>query len=203
MSLEKFQEKIGVTPDGSFGPKTLKAAMKHLKLTPEQAAHFFGQTAHETGNFAVFSENLNYSATGLKKTFGKYFTDTLAEEYARQPHKIASRVYGGRMGNGDEASMEGYKFIGRGALQLTGKNNYKLFADFVKNPEILKTPQLVATDYAFESAMFFFNQNKLWDIANKGVTNSTILAMTKRINGGKNGLAHRVSLTNRYYSWLK
>jgi putative chitinase len=203
MSLIKLQEKIGVKADGSFGPATLKAAMAYFKMTPERAAHFFGQTAHETGGYALFSENLNYSADGLKKIFGKYFkTDAIANEYARQPHKIGARAYADRMGNGNEASGEGFKFRGRGALQTTGKLNYQAFADSIKKPEIMITPELVATDYAFEAALFFFDKNKLWAIADKGVTTDTILAMTLRINGGKNGLEDRLSLTQRYYSWL-
>lgn len=202
MSLIKLQEKIGVTPDGSFGPKTLKAAMAHFKLTPERAAHFFGQISHETGGFQSFIENLNYSATGLLKTFPKYFTKDNVDDYARQPVKIASRVYGNRMGNGNEASREGWTYRGRGAIQLTGKDNYKLFSDSIKKPEIMTKPDLVATDFAFESAMFFFNRNKLWVICDRGVDDKTITALTRRINGGTKGLADRLSLTKRYYTWL-
>lgn len=201
-ALQKLQEKIGVEPDGSFGPATLKAAMKYYKMTPERAAHFFGQTAHETGGYAVFVENLNYSATGLQNIFKKYFPGNLAELYARQPVKIASRVYGSRMGNGDEKSGEGFFFRGRGALQTTGKEGYQAFSDSISKPEIMVTPDLVAVDYAFESALFFFNKNKLWSICDKGVTDATILAITKKINGGTNGLEDRASLTKRYYSWL-
>jgi len=202
MSLKKLQEKIGANPDGAFGPNTLKMAMEYFKLTPEAAAHFFGQTAHETGSFRHFSENLNYSAKGLQNTFGKYFPDDLEESYARQPIKIASRVYANRIGNGDEASLDGWKFRGRGALQTTGKNNYLEFSQYIKNPEILTNPDLVFSDYAFEAAIFFFERNKLWVIADKGVSNQTILALTKKINGGTNGLKDRISLTNRYYSWF-
>lgn len=200
--LQKLQQKIGATPDGSFGPNTLRKAMEYFKMTPERAAHFFAQTAHETGGFKVFSENLNYSATGLQNTFGKYFPGNLEESYARQPIKIASRVYADRMGNGNEASKEGWTFRGRGALQTTGKSNYQALSDFLKKPEIMTNPDLVATDYAFESAMFFFDKNKLWGICDKGVTDATILSLTKRINGGTNGLEERASLTKRYYKWL-
>ena len=203
MSLKKLQEKIGVKPDGQFGPGTLKAAAAYYKMTPERAAHFFGQTAHETGNYAAFTENLNYSADGLKKIFPKYFPNNLAESYARQPEKIASRVYANRMGNGNEASMEGFLFRGRGALQTTGKSNYKALSEYLKKPEVLTNPDLVANDFAFESALFFFETNKLWTIADKGVNSETILAMTKRINGGTNGLDHRTELTNKFYGWLK
>jgi putative chitinase len=203
MSLKSLQEKIGVTADGSFGPGTKKAAMAFYKLTPTRAAHFFAQTAHETGEYKLFSENLNYSASGLQGTFGKYFPGTLEESYARNPEKIANRVYADRMGNGNEASKDGWTFRGRGALQLTGKSNYKAFSDYLKKPEIMQNPDLVATDFAFESAMFFFDNNKLWSICDKGVSDATILSLTKRINGGTNGLSERNSLTKRYYSWLK
>jgi putative chitinase len=203
MSLKKLQEKIGVTPDGSFGPNTLKKAMEYYKMTPERAAHFFAQTAHETGEFKLFSENLNYSAKGLQTTFGKYFPGNLEESYARQPEKIASRVYADRMGNGNEASKEGWTFRGRGALQLTGKSNYKAFSDYLKKPEVMTNPDLVANDYAFESAIYFFDKNKLWDICDKGVNDASILSLTKRINGGTNGLDHRSALTKKYYEWLK
>ena len=202
MSLIKLQEKIGVKTDGSFGPATLKAAMTYFKMTPERAAHFFGQTAHETGGYVAFIENLNYSAKGLVGTFGKYFNATTAEQYARQPVKIASKVYADRMGNGNEASQEGWLFRGRGALQTTGKGNYKAFSEHLGNPEILTNPDLVANEFSFESAIFFFDKNKLWNIADKGVNDATILAITKRINGGTNGLKDRILLTKRYYSWL-
>lgn len=204
MSLTNFQSKIGVKPDGSFGPATLKAAMSYLKLTPEQASHFFAQTAHETGNFKIFTENLNYSTQGLMVTFKKYFpTQEIAAQYSRNPVKIANKVYADRMGNGKEYSGDGYKFRGRGALQLTGKANYQSFSDFLKNPSIMFNPDLVATEFAFDSAIFFFEKNKLWNICNKGVTKETILELTKRVNGGVNGLIDREEKTFKFYSWLK
>ena len=203
MSLKSLQEKIGVTADGAFGPGTMKKAMEFYKLTPVRAAHFFAQTAHETGGFKAFAENLNYSADGLKGIFEKYFPGTLAESYARQPEKIANRVYASRMGNGNEASGDGYKFRGRGALQLTGKDNYKAFSDYLKKPEIMTNPDLVATTYSFESAMFFFDKNKLWSICDQGVNDASILALTKKINGGVNGLADRSEKTKKYYQYVK
>jgi len=203
MSLKNLQSKIGVTADGAFGPGTLKAAMAYYKMTPERAAHFFAQTAHETGGFKAFSENLNYSADGLQKIFGKYCPGLLEEQYARNPEKIANRVYADRMGNGNEASGDGWKYRGRGALQLTGKSNYKAFSDYLKNPLIMEQPDMVAGELAFESAMFFFDKNKLWDICDKGVTKETILALTKRINGGTHGLADREEKTFKYYGYLK
>jgi putative chitinase len=203
MSLKSLQERAGVTADGAFGPGTLKAAMGLLKLTPVRAAHFFAQTAHETGGFKAFSENLNYSAQGLQGIFGKYFPGTLEESYARNPEKIANRVYADRMGNGNEASGDGWKYRGRGALQLTGKANYEAFAKYLGKPEIVTNPDLVATTYAFESALFFFDKNKLWDICDKGVSKDTILALTKRINGGTHGLADREEKTFKYYGFVK
>lgn len=203
MSLISLQTKLGIPADGAFGPGTMKAAMAFYKMTPERAAHFFAQTAHESGGFKAFSENLNYSAQGLQGIFGKYFPGNLEESYARKPEKIANRVYASRMGNGDEASGDGWKYRGRGALQLTGKSNYQAFADYLKNPEIMSNPDLVSTEFAFESAIFFFDKNSLWSICDKGVNKDSILALTKRINGGTHGLADREEKTFKYYTYVK
>jgi len=203
MSLKSLQERAGVAADGAFGPGTMKAGMTLLKLTPIRAAHFFAQTAHETGGFKAFSENLNYSASGLQGIFGKYFPGTLEESYARQPEKIANRVYASRMGNGDEASGDGWKYRGRGALQLTGKANYEAFAKYLGNNEVLENPDLVATKFAFESAMFFFERNKLWTICDQGINDAAILALTKRINGGTHGLEDRKAKTYKYHQFVK
>jgi len=203
MSLKSLQERAGVAADGAFGPGTMKAGMALLKLSPIRAAHFFAQTSHETGGFKAFSENLNYSAQGLQGIFGKYFPGTLEESYARQPEKIANRVYADRMGNGNEASGDGWKFRGRGALQLTGKANYEAFAKYLGNNEVMENPDLVATKYSFESAMFFFERNKLWAICDKGINDAAILALTKRINGGTHGLEDRKAKTYKYYEYVK
>ena len=205
MSLKSLQEKAGVGADGLFGPGTMKASMAFYKLTPVRAAHFFAQTAHETGNFKAFSENLNYSADGLNKIFPKYFKNAGrdANAYHRNPEKIVNIVYASRMGNGNEASGEGWKFRGRGALQLTGKDNYAAFAKYLNKPEIMTNPDLVATTYSFESAMFFFDKNKLWDICDKGINDAAILALTKRINGGTHGLDDRNQKTKKYYEYVK
>jgi putative chitinase len=203
MSLVDLQKKIGVTADGAFGPGTLKAAAAYYKLSPNRAAHFFAQTAHESGNFKAFSENLNYGAKGLRGIFRKYFpTDALAKAYERKPAKIANRVYGNRMGNGDEASGEGFAFRGRGALQLTGKFNYSEFAKYVNRPDVMTNPDLVATELAFESALWFFDKNKLWSICDQGINDAAILALTKRINGGTHGLDDRKLKTKKYATWL-
>jgi putative chitinase len=198
-AIVALQKKCGTTPDGAWGPGTLKAAMNFYNMTPVRAAHFFAQTAHESGNFKAFSENLNYGAKGLRGIFGKYFpTDALASQYERKPEKIANKVYGGRMGNGPEASGDGWKFRGRGALQLTGKDNYQAFSTYLGKPEIMTNPDLVANMYAFESAVFFFEKNKLWAICDQGVNEAAILALTKRINGGTHGLDDRREKTKKY-----
>lgn len=205
MSLIELQKKIGVTADGAFGPGTLKAAMAYYKLSPRRAAHFFAQTAHESGNFKAFSENLNYGAKGLRSIFRKYFpTDAMARSYERQPKKIANRVYANRMGNGDEASGDGWKFRGRGALQLTGKANYQAFATYVGRQDVMDNPDLVAGELCFESALWFFDKNKLWAICDQGVNDAAIHQLSSRINGSKNphGLADRNAKTKKFYSWF-
>lgn len=199
MSMKYLQEKVGVTADGVFGPGTLKAAMAHYKMTQLHAAHFFAQCAHESGGFKTFNENLNYSAKGLQVTFKKYFPDAAtAAKYERKPEMIANRVYANRMGNGDEKSGDGWKYRGRGAIQLTGKDNYLAFSKYIGDPEVMTNPDVVATKYSFESAMFFFKTNSLWAICDKGVDDATILALTKRINGGTHGLNDRKDKTKKY-----
>jgi putative chitinase len=203
MSLTKLQEKIGVTADGAFGPGTLKAAAAHYKLNKNRAAHFFAQCAHESGNWKATSENLNYGAKGLRGIFGKYFpTDALAKAYERQPAKIANRVYANRMGNGPESSGMGFKFRGRGFLQLTGHDNFKAFSDYIGRPDVMDNPDLVAGELAIESALWFFDRNKLWSICDQGINDAAILQLTKRINGGTHGLDDRKLKTKKYAAWL-
>jgi putative chitinase len=164
-------------------------------------AHFLAQCGHESGGFKAVSENLNYSASGLKNIFTKYFPGNLSESYARQPQKIASRVYGGRMGNGSEETGDGFKFRGRGYIQLTGKNNYINFAKFI-GEDTVNNPDLVATKYPLASAAFFFDSNKLWSICDRGADTATVTAVTKRVNGGTIGLADRIKHFNEYYKLL-
>jgi putative chitinase len=203
MSMIELQKKIGVTADGAFGPGTFKTAAAFYKLSPARAAHFFAQTAHESGGFKTFSETLNYGAKGLRGIFGKYFpSDALARAYERQPQKIANRVYATRMGNGDEASGDGWKFRGRGALQLTGKFNYSEFAKYVNRPDVMDNPDIVATELAFESALWFFDKNKLWSICDQGINDAAIVALTRRINGGQHGIEDRKLKTKKYAAWL-
>ena len=164
-------------------------------------AHFLAQCAHESGNFVAKVENLNYSSDGLKKIFGKYFPGNLSESYKRQPEKIASRVYGGRMGNGDESTKEGFKFRGRGYIQLTGKNNYSNFSKFI-NEDCVDNPDLVATKYPLTSAAFFFDKNGLWSICDQGGSDEVVKKVTKRVNGGYNGLDDRLVKFKKYLSLL-
>lgn len=164
-------------------------------------SHFLAQCGHESGGFKAVSENLNYSADGLKKIFGKYFPgDTSA--YARNPEKIASKVYANRMGNGDESSKEGFKFRGRGYIQLTGKSNYQGFTKFI-GEDCVANPDLVATKYPLASAAFFFDSNKLWSICDKGADDATVTSVTKRVNGGTIGLADRIKHFKEFYNLLK
>ena len=164
-------------------------------------AHFLAQCGHESGGFKAVSENVNYSADGLKKIFPKYFPGNLSESYARNPEKIASRVYASRMGNGDESTKEGFKFRGRGFLQTTGKNNYTQFSKFI-GEDCVSNPDLVATKYPLASAAFFFEVNKLWSICDEGADDKTITKLTKRINGGTIGLGHRLSEFRKFYKLL-
>lgn len=165
-------------------------------------AHFLSQCGHESGGWKAVRENLNYSAKGLQGIFKKYFpTSTLALAYERQPEKIANRVYANRMGNGDEHSGDGYKYRGRGYIQLTGKDNYKKF-DATVPEDITNNPDLVATQYPLASAAFFFNSNKLWSICDQGATPTVVTAVTKRVNGGTIGLQDRIKHFNEYYKLL-
>ena len=198
LNIEKLK---GTIPDTVIA-QIAETAKKFNITNNLRLAHFLAQCAHESGNFKAVSENLNYSADGLKKTFGKYFPGTLAESYAKQPEKIASRVYGGRMGNGDETTKEGYKFRGRGYIQLTGKANYVSFTKFI-GEDCVTTPDLVTNKYPLASAAFFFDSNKLWSICDLGSSDDVVTKVTKRVNGGTHGLEDRLTKFKKYYSLLK
>lgn len=171
--------------------------------TPLRLAHFLAQAGHESGGFKAVNENLNYGAKGLLGIFKKYFpTEEKAKLYERKPEKIANLVYGSRMGNGPEASGEGYKFRGRGYIQLTGKDNYKAF-DAVVAESIVDNPDLVATKYPLLSAAWFFHKNGLHKIADQGATDAVVTSVTKRVNGGTIGLADRIKHFKEYYDLLK
>jgi putative chitinase len=194
MDVSKLKGKL---PDNVYDE--IQSVMNVFSInTPNRLSHFLGQCAHESGNFKFTSENLNYSTKGLIATFPKYFKQPgLAEAYARNPERIASRVYADRMGNGAEGTSDGWKFRGRGYIQLTGKSNYSTFDKFV-NEDVMSNPNLVATKYPLLSAGWFFHKNKLNLISDKGLTEPVMLELTKRINGGTNGLQDRIKYTIKF-----
>jgi len=170
--------------------------------TPLRVAHFLAQCGHESGGFRVTNENLNYSAKGLNGIFKKYFpTEAAAAAYARNPQKIANKVYSNRMGNGTEASGDGYKFRGRGYIQLTGRDNYTAFGKSI-GIDIPSNPDSVATTYALASAAWFFSKNGLHKIADEGVSDVVVTKITKRVNGGTIGLPDRIKHFKEYYHLL-
>lgn len=172
-----------------FIPSISTVLPKYGIDTPLRKTHFLAQVAHESGGLQFTEENLNYSVQGLLSVFKKYFPTTdIANQYARQPKKIANRVYANRMGNGNEASGDGYKYRGRGLIQLTGKVNYQKCSDdtgidIVSNPDLLLQPE-----WALTSACWFWQKNKL----NKYADQDDVIMVTKIINGGTHGLNDRL-----------
>jgi putative chitinase len=172
--------------------------------TPLRLAHFLAQCGHESAGFKAVVENLNYGAKGLQSIFKKYFpTEAKALEYERKPEKIANLVYANRMSNGDEKSGDGFKFRGRGYIQLTGRANYTAFNRFVDNDDVVANPDLVATKYPLLSAGWFFNSNGIHKLADGGATDAVVTTITKRVNGGVIGLADRIKHFKEYYDLLK
>jgi putative chitinase len=165
-------------------------------------AHFLAQCGHESAGFRFVTENLNYSADRLKVIFPKYFPGNMADAYARNPEKIGSRVYANRMGNGDEASGDGFRYRGRGYIQLTGKDNYTSFARFI-GEDVVANPDLVATKYPLASAAFYFAMRRLWSKCDKGSDEAVVTEVTKIVNGGTIGLADRISHFNEYFGLLQ
>ncbi len=161
--------------------------------TIARVAAFLAQTAHESGGYKALKENLNYKAESLVRVFPKYFPNLdIAKQYAHNQEKIANRVYGNRMGNGDEASGDGFRYCGRGLIQLTGKDNYSWFAASLEMP-VEDVPEYLATfEGAVQSACWFWETNNLNQWADKG----DILTLTKRINGGTIGLEDRIKHYN-------
>ena len=177
----------------------LKKLGVKYNLTTIQLAHFAGQLSHESFDFKITSENLNYSAERLLQVFPKYFNDKNVILYARKPIRIANRVYANRMGNVNIG--DGYKFRGRGYIQLTGKNNYSAFSKFI-GEDCVSNPDLVSQKYALESALWFFFENKIFTLC-KDLSDESIKKVTKKINGGLNGFADRKAKTLKYYNLLK
>jgi len=199
MDINKLK---GHIPDGVIAQ--IPSVMSTFKIdTALRLSHFLAQCGHESAGFKAIQENLNYGAKGLLGIFKKYFpTEAKALQYERKPEKIANLVYGSRMGNGDEASGDGYKFRGRGYIQLTGKNNYVAFGKAI-NEDIAANPDLVATKYPLLSAAWFWSSNSLNALADEGADDSSVTAITKRVNGGTIGLPDRIKHFKEYYALLK
>ena len=193
MTEEQYKK---IAPNLPLTYDTVRALLiKYDVNTVNRLAGLFSQLAHESGNFKYKIENLNYSAKSLRKVFGKYFpTDELARSYAREPERIGKRVYANRMGNGDEASGDGYKYRGRGYIQLTGKNNYSLLATTL-NKSIDDTIKYLETDEgALESALYYWKKMN----CNKYCDEDNLRKLTRVINGGYNGLEDRQSKYVKY-----
>jgi putative chitinase len=196
MNLDKLK---GHVPDSVIAQ--LPDTMAKFEInTALRLSHFLAQAGHESGNFRLVKENLNYSAKGLMGIFKKYFpNEALAKSYERKPEKIANKVYGGRMGNGDEASGDGAKFCGRGYIQLTGKTNYQAFFKSMEL-DVNSDPTLVATKYALASAAWFWSKNGLNKLADGGATEAVVTSITKRVNGGTIGLDDRIKHFKEFYA---
>jgi putative chitinase len=177
-------------------------AAKFQINTPLRLAHFLAQCGHESGGFRATQENLNYSAKGLNGIFKKYFpTEASAAAYARNPQKIANKVYANRMSNGDEASGDGFKFRGRGYIQLTGRANYTLFGKAI-GEDVTGNPDIVSGKYALLSAAWFWSNNGLNKLADGGSTDAVVTTITRRVNGGTIGLADRIKHFKEYFHLL-
>ena len=199
-ALRKLQERCGAVADGAFGKNTAKAIAEHFELNSKRAAHLLGQVVHESGTFKYTEENLNYSVDACLRVFGKYFkSEEQAKPYARNPKALADKVYGHRGGN----EGQGFAWRGRGFLQLTFRDNYRAFASDMRLPDVMDNPDLVASDYAMESAIWYFRRNNLWTICDQGVTDEVIKKVTRKVNGGYNGLDHRIKETHKIFNWLK
>ena len=203
MSLMRFQEKLNVPQSGILDETTLNTGKLYFGLSVLRTAHFFGQCAHESNNFNTLEENLNYNEIGLLKTFPHHFDQTTAAQYAHQPQKIANHVYANRMGNGDEFSGDGWKYRGRGVIQITGRSDYSKLSIYMSNPDVLDHPEYVATEYFFNSALFYFSDRKIWEICDRGIDLETITKVTEKINGGTNGLQSRIVKTQSFFKLLK
>lgn len=190
----------GKIPDAVLAQ--IPAAASEFGITTNlRLAHFLAQCALESTGFTATVENLSYSARRIAQVFGKYFRNVDPAPYARNPQKLGSRVYANRMGNGNEASGDGYRYRGRGYIQLTGKNNYASFSHFI-GEDCVANPDLVATKYPLASAAFFFNSNNIWAICDQGPDDATVKKVTKAVNGGTHGLAERIKHFKKFRAAL-
>jgi putative chitinase len=202
-AMRALQERVFVKPDGEFGPMTARAIQKYYDLTPERAAHLLGQASHESGGFKLTRENLNYSAEAMCRVWPSRFPNREAAlPFERKPAALAEKVYGGRMGN-TPGTNDAWMFAGKGFLQLTGRDNYRVFAADMRSPEVMDDPDLVATShYAMDTAYWYFDRNRLWSIADDGVNDDAIKRITRKVNGGYHGLEDRANQTKAIYRWL-
>ena len=197
MNVDKLK---GVIPDGVI--TQIDSIKDKFEInTALRLAHFLAQCGHESGNFKLTQEYLNYSGKGLLATFPKYFNAETAILYERKPEKIANVVYANRMGNGDKASGDGYKFRGRGYIQLTGHDNYAAFGKAI-GEDILASPDLIATKYPLASAAWFWNKNKINAIADGGATSEVVAKVTRKVNGGVIGLDDRIKHFYQFHNLL-
>lgn len=194
LTQQQLQEMVHGIPYAKNWHSALIQLLPDYEInTPKRIAAFIAQCAHESGGFKFLRENLNYKAESLLKVFPKYFKDmATAQAYAKQPQKIANRVYANRMGNGDEASGDGWRYCGRGLIQLTGKDNYSWFAASIETPVEQVTEYLETFEGAAQSACWFWETNGL----NKEADAGDIKTMTRKINGGFIGLEDRIKHYN-------
>jgi len=198
LDFSRLKDKI---PDKVYD-ELLDILIKYNINTDLRVTHFISQCAHESMMFSKVEENFNYSREGLLKIFKKYFNPESATEFARKPELIANKVYANRMGNGDELSGDGWKYRGRGYIQLTGKSNYNLF-NSVCSEDIINSPELVATKYPLEVSGWFWHTRNLNKIADTGINSEVITKITKNINGGINGLPDRIILFNKFWRFIR
>jgi len=202
-ALKMLQKKCGVTPDGAFGPNTACAIANYYKLNAVRGAHLLGQAAHESMNFLVSEENLNYRAKTMCRVWpSRFASEAEAAPYAMNPEKLANKVYSGRMGNGPESSGDGWKYAGKGFIQLTGKDNTREFAEHIGRDSLVNDPSPIADELAMDSAIFFFEKNGLFRLADQGVNDDVIKQITRRVNGGYHGLDDRMKKTKDIFRWL-
>lgn len=205
--IKKFQNENGLIADGIIGKHTISKMKDVFGITSNTAiAHFLGQIAEETGNFMYGKENLNYSVRGLRNIFGRYFTYKESLAFAHKPKLIANRVYDDRNPKrinklGNIYDGDGWRYIGRGAIQITGRNKYQRFSEYI-GENIMDNTFLAETKYFWQTALFVFNEYDIWKYTNK-VNIWNIKQITKKINGGYNGLQHRINLTKHFYSISK
>lgn len=196
----KYEKLKGVIPDNVLN-ELPHISSEYGINTPLRMSHFLAQCAHESGGFKYTVENLNYSADGLKSTWPSYFPNDLAESYAKQPEMIGSRVYADRLGNGSESTKEGYKFRGRGYIQISGKDNYGKFTKTLKE-DVVSNPDLVSSKYPAHSAGWYFS-TKCITLSDAGATDEVVTNVTKCVNGGTRGLEERKKYFYQYYDLLK